>query len=1337
MAAVPPNLNGTYYEITVPGNVVWLMTTMTNGAAPNLTSTYKVTIDIDMTGYTAVNTLESICNTAVATEGPFVGVFDGQGFTITISLPDVKTTDYFGLFGFVGDGSATGASISNLNVVYTGSTFSYTPSPAPAISYLGSLVGYCNTATINNCNITYSNDVVITSTNTTTTSQQYTGGICGRIENTSVLTNSTITFNGTSKILHGGTVAGSITAVRAVGGICGYMGNIANTVTNTLQFCNIYISKDTILGSEGTGTAQLASKIGGICGAAAGDVILDNCKVLETPTASGGTLLIQNSGSNTLVLAAECNPAVLIGELRQEALLSSNRQITVCEFSLANFDISFQINYSGFLNCNIGCFIGKAYDSTVQAAATRPITNINNISGLAKSISIYNRINAANSNPGYFMGGMFGKIGGANQMILNVNTCTLTTVNNYTVQFIVIIVSGTAVTPLNYGGITSYVIIGTIPASITDPTSENYRKYEDCNLNIGGNSTINISQTQPAVTFAPNESTIGGLFGKGLGVFGPTLTRPLIIRRCNATYGGNFSIVYINTVTSTSTALVSNGVFLGGFIGSTQGCTVSDCNYTFGSINNNNNTMSITANVTVAYNSYMSLGIGQISNLQSSSIVPTTISGCHIMVYGNVTLTNNNNNVIAGSAPVRQAWNGGLVGRINNASTCTASTLTITGTYDSSAKSSTDSATIGGLVGDVISTAALGYSTLSACQGTIGGACTFNSNVNIAFRGLIGGMAGLIAAFGKLDTNTITYNGSLTMISTNSLGAGTRFLGGLVGLSFDSSTLSKIITNSLITVNGAVVITLGSTVDNIAGGLFGRLADGTTCSGCSGTFNSTLSITSNGTSAGNKIIAALCANVLNNATTAAATITTSSITVASTTQLISNVNLAGNTTYTGILFGLVQDAATNGGTSATTCTGTFNGTVTLHSNNIGVGAVYMGGIVANNIRSQINSMILNLLNGVEMDNISITNLFCNAGLIAGTSGPAATSNIAEIINSTVNVTGTALIDTNSTTSSSIVGGLGGVIDSRFENNTVNGENCAFTINSSATIAGAWAGGLIGSITNTALQSYNVINNTLNAGSLNINVSSAQASHIAGMIGRIQNTGTTQKITVSNNSVLVGNSTSLTNVLTNPTVYVALLFAYVDTVTLPDPTVITNNIFLTANTITITASNASNVIYINDLVAFYNASIPTVSNNSAYICRINPTYLLQFQSYPSADADGLTIYSTNYPITSEYVVPAAYRIDILPAITIIITCMIPPPVIPSVPVCCTANICDKNPQVANYSNEVIINRKGGQALIANVNEIYAAQRTNTAGIRVTPIFSSYQQYMTYLQSKNSI
>jgi hypothetical protein len=117
MAVVIPILNGTYYEITVPGNILWMMTTMTNGVAPNLLSTYKVINNItinsaDVSG----NPLESICKTTVATEGPFQGVFDGQGFTITINLSSIITTNYFGLFGYVGNGSLTGISISNLNI---------------------------------------------------------------------------------------------------------------------------------------------------------------------------------------------------------------------------------------------------------------------------------------------------------------------------------------------------------------------------------------------------------------------------------------------------------------------------------------------------------------------------------------------------------------------------------------------------------------------------------------------------------------------------------------------------------------------------------------------------------------------------------------------------------------------------------------------------------------------------------------------------------------------------------------------------------------------------------------------------------------------------------------------------------------------------------------------------------------------------------------------------------------------------------------------------------------------------------------------------------------------
>jgi hypothetical protein len=68
MSAVAPVLDtgGTYYEITIPGNILWMMTTMTNVTTPNLSSTYKVINNINMTGFTLPNTLESICKTTVA-----------------------------------------------------------------------------------------------------------------------------------------------------------------------------------------------------------------------------------------------------------------------------------------------------------------------------------------------------------------------------------------------------------------------------------------------------------------------------------------------------------------------------------------------------------------------------------------------------------------------------------------------------------------------------------------------------------------------------------------------------------------------------------------------------------------------------------------------------------------------------------------------------------------------------------------------------------------------------------------------------------------------------------------------------------------------------------------------------------------------------------------------------------------------------------------------------------------------------------------------------------------------------------------------------------------------
>jgi hypothetical protein len=1316
--AVVPTLNGTYYEITVPGNVIWLMTTMTNGAAPNLTSTYKVINDItinsaDVSG----NPLESICKTTVASEGPFIGVFDGQGFTITINLSSIITTNYFGLFGYVGNGSLTGISISNLNVTYACNTITYTDGAVSGTSYFGSLVGYCNRATISNCNITYLNAVVITHIETTRTRVTNTGGICGLMANGSTLSNSTIQFNDIASLLCDVTGATTFPAERNVGGICGYIGQFSSTINNLIN-CSLKVTKNTTIGS----TINVR-RVGGLVGGAFGGLNFSGCSVVETSSSALGTFRLQASVSPLIPISN----SVIIGGLIGEAdFRTTANPIIDCSIQLDHYTFSIYVNTFGSLFAT-AMLIALLNATTISGGRIflRTLTaQVNNIDINATGVN--------GSTSEYRIGGLFGSA----TNILDISGCSVTSLNDYTV---ILSAPGTGSAPnCQYGGIISSAILGTSP--IDSPPST-YRTISNCNLTVNGITNVQVNQNGTG-NAAPSLSYFGGLFGLMSG--GRQLTNnlpgvPLIIDNCNLICKKDVSFSLIHT--NTSTPPIGVALYVGGLFGQSLGCTVTSCNGTFGV---SNNTITISSSTKTHTTSFVSCGFANISNAGSSLVsiqAITTIDNCNVTINGNTSVTANALTTVGMSTIT-----GGLLGRINNGSTCSNSSFTNTGTLTITTVSTADSATIGGLAGDIISTAALGPSTLSSCQGTIGGACTFNSNINTSFRGIVGGMAGLIAAFGRMDTNTITYNGSLTMTSTNPSG-GTRYIGGLVGLSTDGSNLSKIITGSSITVNGAVVITLGSVVENNAGGLFGRLTDGTACSACSGIYNSTLSITNNGTTSGGKTIGGLCGNVANSATTAAATITTSSITVRSTTQLISTVNVTGNTTYSGIILGFISDAATNGGTFASFCTGTFYDKVTINvTNSNTTGTVYMGGIVGNNFRSQIDSITLNLLNGADIYNNSSTNAACYSGLIVGSSGPAILNNVAEIINSTVNVSGTVLIDANSSTSIVIAGGLGGQIDSRFENNTVNGENCVFTINSTSATSSSTGGGLIGLISNTVFQSYNVTNNTFRAGSLNVNVSGTplpaqQATFVAGTIARIRNvadaSGNAQKIIVSNNSVLVGNSTILQNVIRNQTVYVSLLFGNIEVVTLSDPTIIANNTFLTGNTITITASNLSPTIYINDLVAFYTAGTATFPNNTAYICKIDPYTLLNFQSYPSADANGLTIYGTNYPITSEYIVPAVYKIDVLPAITVIITCIIPP-VIPVVPVtCCTANICDKNPQVANYSNEVIINRKGGQALIANVNEIYASQRTNTARIRVTPVFSSYQQYMTYLQSKNSI
>jgi hypothetical protein len=1298
----PSVFSGGYWEVSLPEHILWMMVSMTNTTTPNRTNNFKVTQSIDMSADSPSQQLESICSTTVVTEGQFLGIFDGQEFTIKIRLSDIKTTDYFGLFGFVGSGAVTAASVTNLNVEYTGSTFSYNYTPGTGPSYFGSLVGYCNRATISGCTVTYLNNIVITHSTATTTFITYTGGLCGLVANGSTLRNSSIIFNDTAELYCD---VGNNNIERSVGGICGYIGQFSQTVNNLLN-CSLNVSKNTTIGSRIN-----VRNVGGITGAAYGGINIDSCLIKETDSSTGGTFKLQSSSG----IPFNNSLGSLGGLVGDANFRTSTSSITNSSITLNNYTFSISTNTS-----TTTFYVGSLVALCEAVAVNNGRINLSNLKLQANNILLTTSTTGSSSED-YRVGGQIGQIVGS----CNISLCSVECLNNYTVT----ITTGTSVNAPNcfYGGIAAIMRMDTLP-TLPDYTVETYRIISNCNLIINGITSISLVENA-AGGVGTNDTIVGGLFGQIVAGRQPTLNLaaiPYVVKDCNMTCNNNVLLEARHTNGGTPTPVA--GMYVAGIIGYSRGCIMSNCDIILGS---NNNTITITGVSKTHASIFVSCGCGllttsAITNVSSQAV--STVTNCSVQINGNV---------IIDSKPTGTPTTsliGGLVGRISNSSSCNTSTISIIGTLTATAEALTDNIYVGGLVGDIASaTTATIDSILSGCTGTITGNTVLTAGLNQNVRGIIGGVIGRMSVRSKseknIDTNTtMNYNGNLTMTSTNTTG-GTRFIGGIVGLAFDSSTPPRISINDTdVNVLGTTTMSLSSNTDNVAGGLFGRLdSSGTRCSGCDGVFNS-LIINNTGTTAGSKFNGGLCGNVTNGAQ-----ITNSTITVNSTTTLFISNNLTTGNTSCGVLFGLVQDAVSDLGTSATSCTGTFKNIVTINVNNTSTGTTYMGGIVAFNTRSIVTANRLNL-NSLIIDNISNTNTTCVAGIIAGQSETPISGNAAATNDSIVNITGTALLDTNSTSSVSVVGVLGGSIDSQFKNNIINGENCIFTLNSSSTADATFSGGLIGLLTNTqTTQSVDVSNNILKAKSLNLTTSSpivgSESSYIAGVIGRINSSN----ITVNNNQVLVYDTTSLINSNANQTNNMALLFAGIEGGT----NTVTNNIFLTVNGITIIGSNSPQptVIRINSVTAS-NTSSTTPTNNFAYICAISPNTLLNFQSYPPNDANGLTIYGVNYPITSRFTESSnLYYIDVLPAITIYIGCIPRPPPPPAI-TCCTANICNKNPQAANYSNEVIVNRKGGQAMIANIDERYASQKTNTARINVTPIFSSYQQYMTYLQSKNA-
>jgi len=178
---------------------------------------------------------------------PFIGKFDGKGHKITNLFIDKPSSDYVGLFGYVGSYIGSGGIIQNVRVEELW---------LAGNNYVGGLVGFLDlAASVINCNVHgyVSGNVEV-------------GGLLGRSDN-GIINNCS--FNG------------SVYGFEMVGGLIGktYYGKVDNCCANA--FVSGYFSVGGLLGmnskgkintSYATGELSGAEELGGLIGANAGEV---------------------------------------------------------------------------------------------------------------------------------------------------------------------------------------------------------------------------------------------------------------------------------------------------------------------------------------------------------------------------------------------------------------------------------------------------------------------------------------------------------------------------------------------------------------------------------------------------------------------------------------------------------------------------------------------------------------------------------------------------------------------------------------------------------------------------------------------------------------------------------------------------------------------------------------------------------------------------------------------------------------------------------------------------------------------------------------------------------
>jgi hypothetical protein len=438
---------------------------------------------------------------------------------------------------------------------------------------------------------------------------------------------------------------------------------------------------------------------------------------------------------------------------------------------------------------------------------------------------------------------------------------------------------------------------------------------------------------------------------------------------------------------------------------------------------------------------------------------------------------------------------------------------------------------------------------------------------------------------------------------------------------------------------------------------------------------------------------------------------------------------------------------------------------------------------------QNNTFNINSINISFYATVPYRRFFYFGGLAAylqSTSSAVTSTNIRNIINNTLNIQNIELNVTRTAVSQLTgvfsIGGIVGLVNTigtlpnalnpiNINNLIANLGSVSFNITNSESNINS--GLIIGDSTNMNLTvSNSIVNcNSLNASFLAELVSASVPygfGTIVGTTGVVRGIYNLNTINIGYLSVILralDNSTYISLLVTRPSI--SLFFANNNTINIGPNTYLEVSqigsdefqhiIGLLVGLIDITFWNANRIINntltiqpkltmkssssfsIFGLANFFspggtitNVSNKTYLSNTQYPMVFTTLELVNGAGMISVVVDGLTYQLLSTPFTIK--VPTGYNLTYGQYILIFFfadeVIKSPEPI-----TCCTANVCNANPQAANYDNQVVVSSKGGQVLVAAVNNFYAGIAAGQGRPNAPPIFKTYLQMMEWKQRQN--